>query len=87
MQTYTIRKLEWEYDASDELWRASTVPDDEDYRVFSLPGTDWWTLRGPGRHPIKYKSDDAAKLAAEAHWQERIRQALLPVTEQNKENA
>lgn len=28
-----------------------------------------------------------AKAACEAHWQDRIKQSLVPVTEQNKENA
>jgi len=87
MHTYTIRPLEWEYDDEDDTWEAFTINEYPDYMIFRVLGTGFWTLLGPERNQIGYKSDDAAKLAAEAHWQERIKQALVPVTEQNKENA
>jgi len=86
MQTYTIRPLEWEYNHGIGTWFAKPMFQTVEYRVWHLGGTWVWGQEyGYKRHDAE--SLDAAKLAAEAHWQERIKQALVPVTEQNKENA
>lgn len=73
MTKYTIKPLEW-IEQSPQDFYASTPWGV--YEVFRL-GEDWWRMR-----PIFGQEEDAAttleaaKLAAESHWRERVTRAL-----------
>jgi hypothetical protein len=70
-QTWTIKPLEWRREPED-LWSAETVFGP--YTVLYSLGRWYWT--NEDWNPCD--SLDAGKLAAEAHYRERLSQALTP---------
>lgn len=85
-EMYTIKPLEWGFSehSDDEPPSYRVDVDDQNgyYDVWysTIEGSWMWWGGGTVDTDKNFaESDDAAKLAAEAHWQERIKQALVPV--------
>lgn len=74
---YEIKRLEWLETAGCGRYEAMTT-----FFIYTVEkdmhGRWWWNVSF-GRNPEQSDSLSAAKLAAEAHWQERMRQGLVEV--------
>lgn len=82
-EAYTIKPLVWEVDGKEngqDYWFSNTGLCE--YCVYySTSHAGWRFMPSGSRFPMKdcFPSAAAAKFTAEAHWQERIKQALVPV--------
>ena len=74
---YRIRPLVWQGNAAFSF--AAPIPFRRLTASLEEPKT-WWAKNG-GQFVGKFPSLESAQAAAEAHWQETIKQALEPVEE------
>lgn len=83
-ETYTIKPLEWENGVSDNdkaVYKARVGICDDYYEVWHNFNRGWgWWGTGPIVHHsfVPCESAESAKLAAESHWREHIKQVLVP---------
>ena len=72
----SIRPLEWVRDAIRQEWYGNTPPE-SGIHGYQVSGNKWWRRDG-GSLRCLTDSEEAAKAACQADWDDRIRSALLP---------
>jgi hypothetical protein len=75
--TYTIKPLVWEESNGGKNWHAMSPY--EKFSVWEYGEYCWWAIDMLGPSRPCYSIDDG-KAKAEAHYRERLMQALEPVT-------
>lgn len=85
VEVFSIKPLEWEWleptrFSSEGHWAAKTFCDVRYLVTCNLKGTFWW--QSSASEPIQCASPEEGKHLAEQHWQEYIKQALVPAEKQ-----
>lgn len=84
-ELFTIKPLEWDRLKGNPAWAANPLPTIQ-YQVGWVGGEPAfrWCVRNSGKFQ-DCASPQEGKRLAEAHWQNYIKQALVPVEENNNE--